>query len=170
MTMNAGAIAADHWTQDPNIGGGRIIGEACHYIDLMRFLTGSEISGFSATCIGSAPGIDVTDDKASITLSFKDGSFGTIHYLANGGKTFAKERIEVFTSNGVLQLDNFRKLTGYDWPGFKKDKLMKQDKGQNNCSKAFVAAINTGLESPIHFDEIMEVARISVDIAESLRK
>jgi predicted dehydrogenase len=170
MTMNAGAIPADHWTQDPVIGGGRIIGEACHYIDLMRFLTGSEIVGFNATCMGAAPGVDVTEDKASITLTFKDGSFGTIHYFANGGKAFAKERIEVFANNGVLQLDNFRKLTGYDWPGFKKDKLMTQDKGQDNCSKAFVSAISTGVESPINFDEIMEVARVSVDIAESLRK
>jgi predicted dehydrogenase/threonine dehydrogenase-like Zn-dependent dehydrogenase len=170
MTMNAGVIPADHWTQDTSVGGGRIIGEACHYIDLMRFLTGSEIVGFNATCMGAAPGVDITEDKAAITLTFKDGSFGTIHYLANGGKAFAKERIEVFANNGVLQLDNFRKLTGYDWPGFKKDKLMSQDKGQEDCSKAFISAINSGLESPINFDEIMEVARISVDIAESLRK
>jgi len=170
MTMNAGAIPANHWTQDPSLGGGRIIGEACHYIDLMRFLTGSEIVDFNATCMGAAPGVDVTEDKASITLTFQDGSFGTIHYLANGGKAFAKERIEVFANNGVLQLDNFRKLTGYDWPGFKKDKLMTQDKGQDNCSKAFVSAISSGVESPIHFDEIIEVARVSVDIAESLRK
>jgi asparagine synthetase B (glutamine-hydrolysing) len=118
----------------------------------------------------SKHGIEITEDKAAITLTFKDGSFGTILYLANGGKLFAKERIEVFANNGVLQLDNFRKLTGYDWPGFKKDKLMSQDKGQDNCSKAFVSAISTGIQSPIHFDEIMEVARVSVDIAESLRK
>ncbi|MFT4906437.1 MAG: putative dehydrogenase/threonine dehydrogenase-like Zn-dependent dehydrogenase [Oleispira sp.] len=169
MTMNAGVISADHWTQDSSVGGGRIIGEACHYIDLMRFLTGSEIVGFSATCMGAAPGVEVTEDKAAITLTFKDGSFGTIHYLANGGKAFAKERIEVFANNGVLQLDNFRKLTGYDWPGFNKNKLMTQDKGQDDCSKAFISAINSGVESPIDFDEIMEVARVSVDIAESLR-
>ena len=170
MTMNAGAIPAEHWTQDPSVGGGRIIGEACHYIDLMRFLTGSEIVDFNATCIGSSPGVDVTEDKASITLTFKDGSFGTIHYLANGGKAFAKERIEVFANNGVLQLDNFRTLTGYDWPGFKKDKLISQDKGQNICSKAFISAINSGLDSPINFEEIMEVARVSINIAEALRK
>ena len=170
MTMNAGAIPSDHWTQDPQVGGGRIIGEACHYIDLMRFLTGSEITGFTATCMGNADGVEITEDKASITLTFKDGSFGTINYLANGGKSFPKERIEVFANDGVLQLDNFRKLIGYDWKNFSKDKLRSQDKGQDNCSKAFVSAINTGVESPIHFDEIMEVARVSVDIAESLRK
>ncbi|PHQ94062.1 MAG: dehydrogenase [Pseudoalteromonas sp.] len=170
MTMNAGAIPSDHWTQDPEVGGGRIIGEACHYIDLMRFLTGSEITGFTATSMGKADGVDITEDKASITLTFKDGSFGTINYLANGGKAFAKERIEVFANDGVLQLDNFRKLIGYDWKGFSKDKLMTQDKGQSNCSKAFIGAIKSGAPSPISFDEIMEVARCSVDIAESLRK
>jgi len=170
MTMSAGAIPSDHWTQDPEIGGGRIIGEACHYIDLMRFLSGSEITGFTATCMGKADGVEITEDKASITLTFKDGSFGTINYLANGGKAFAKERIEVFANDGVLQLDNFRKLTGYDWKGFSKDKLRTQDKGQANCSKAFIDAIKQGEESPISFAEIMEVARISVDIAESLRK
>ncbi|AZQ85450.1 dehydrogenase [Colwellia sp. Arc7-635] len=170
MTMNAGAIPSDHWTQDPEIGGGRIIGEACHYIDLMRFLAGSEITGFTATCMGKADGVDITEDKASITLTFKDGSFGTINYLANGGKAFAKERIEVFANDGVLQIDNFRKLIGYDWKGFSKEKLMTQDKGQANCSTAFIESIQSGQASPIAFDEIMEVARCSVNISESLRK
>lgn len=170
MTMNAGAIPSDHWTQDPDIGGGRIIGEACHYIDLMRFLAGSEITGYTATCMGKADGVDITEDKASITLTFKDGSFGTINYLANGGKAFAKERIEVFANDGVLQIDNFRKLIGYDWKGFSKDKLMTQDKGQANCSTAFIESIQSGQASPISFDEIMEVARCSVNISESLRK
>lgn len=170
MTMNAGAIPSGHWTQDPSVGGGRIIGEACHYIDLMRFLAGSEITGFTATCMGAAPSVDVLEDKASITLTFKDGSFGTIHYLANGGNAFAKERIEVFANDAVLQLDNFRKLVGFDWKGFSKYKLMTQDKGQATCSKSFIESIESGIESPISFDEIMEVARCSVNIAEFLRK
>ena len=86
--------------------------------------------------------------------------------MANGGKSFAKERIEVFANDGVLKLDNFRKLEGFDWPGFKIDKLRTQDKGQNTCTKAFVESISKGIESPISFDEIMEVARVSVDVAE----
>lgn len=170
MTMNAGKIPADHWTQDAAVGGGRIIGEACHYIDLMRFLADSEFSGFSATCMGNAPGVEITEDKASITLSFKDGSFGTIHYLANGGKAFPKERIEVFAGDSVMSLDNFRTLTGYDVKGLKKDKLMSQDKGQNACTKAFVESIEKGKEAPIPFEQILEVARMSIDIAESLRQ
>lgn len=169
MTMNAGDIPADHWTQDPNIGGGRIIGEACHYIDLMRHLAGCKITGFNAMCLGDAPGVAIREDKASITLSFEDGSIGSIHYFANGGKAFPKERIEVFANDAVLQLDNFRKLVGFGWKGFSKQTLMSQDKGQNNCVKAFIDSIRNGLESPISFDEIIEVARVSCRIAESLR-
>lgn len=170
MTMNAGDIPADHWTQDAAVGGGRIIGEACHYIDLMRHLAGSKIIGFNAMCLGDAPGVAIREDKASITLSFKDGSIGTIHYFANGGKAFPKERIEVFSNDAVLQLDNFRKLLGFGWNGFSKMKLLSQDKGQKNCSKAFVESIQQGKASPISFDEIIEVARISCQVAESLRK
>ena len=169
MTMNAGFIPEEHWTQDPAVGGGRIIGEACHYIDLMRYLAGSKIVSFTATCIGSAHGMGVADDKATITLTFQDGSFGTIHYLANGGKVFPKERVEVFANDGVLQLDNFRKLVGFGWKGFKNYKLFKQDKGQVACTRAFVDAIKQGQAVPISFDEILEVARVSVAIATQLR-
>lgn len=169
MTMNAGAIPADHWVQDPEVGGGRIVGEACHYIDLMRYLVGYEIESYTATSIGKAPNIDITDDKASITLSFKDGSFGTIHYFANGGKVFPKERIEVFANNGVLVLDNFRSLVGYGWDGFKKNKTFSQDKGQNACSKAFISSIESCGLSPIPANEVFEVARVSIDIANDLR-
>lgn len=170
MTMNAGDIPSDHWTQDPAVGGGRIIGEACHYIDLMRHLAGCKIIGFNAMCMGDAPGVAIREDKASITLSFEDGSIGTIHYFANGGKDFPKERIEVFANDAVLQLDNFRKLVGFGWKGFSKMKLSSQDKGQNDCSKAFVDSIKQGSVSPISFDEIIEVARVSCQVAEQLRK
>ncbi len=170
MTMNAGDIPAGHWTQDVTIGGGRIIGEACHYIDLMRHLAGSKITGFNAMCIGDAPSVAIREDKASITLSFEDGSIGTIHYFANGGKDFPKERIEVFANGAVLQLDNFRNLTGFGWKGFSKMKLSSQDKGQNNCSKSFIDSIKLGAISPIPFDEILEVARVTCQVAEQLRR
>lgn len=169
LTMNAGEIPANHWTQDPAVGGGRIIGEACHYIDLMRFLAGSEITGFNATKMGDVPGVEITEDKASITLTFADGSFGTILYFANGGKAFPKERIEVFASNAALQLDNFKTLHSYDWPGFKTKRLFSQDKGQKACAEAFVKAINEGKATPIPANEIFEVSRVSIQVAESLR-
>jgi predicted dehydrogenase/threonine dehydrogenase-like Zn-dependent dehydrogenase len=169
MTVNAGAIPASHWTQDELVGGGRIVGEACHFIDLLRHLVGAPITGFDAVSIGAAPGVAVTDDKASITLRFADGSMGTIIYVASGHKSFPKERLEVFAGGAVLQLDNFRMLTGYGWPGFRKQKLWQQDKGQRACAAAFVAAVRDGAASPIPFAELLEVSRVTIDIAEALR-
>lgn len=168
MTMNAGAIPADTWIQDNAVGGGRIIGEACHYIDLMRYLAGAEITSVQARRIGDHPTLEVTEDKAAITLGFADGSFGTIHYLANGGKTFPKERIEVFAGDAVLQLDNFRKLKGYGWKGFKKMNLMRQDKGQEACAAAFLESIAQGTTMPIPFEELIGVARVSIEAADQL--
>lgn len=169
MTMNAGAIPDSHWTQDASVGGGRIIGEACHFIDLMRFLAGSSIVSIQARRMGDAQGLAVTEDKASITLGFEDGSFGTILYLANGAASFPKERVEVFAAGRVLQLDNFRKLKGYGWPGFSKMNLWRQDKGQNACAAAFLKAIEKG-EPAIPPEEIFEVARVTIEIAQLLRE
>jgi predicted dehydrogenase len=169
MTMNAGAIPPNHWTQDSAVGGGRIIGEACHFIDLMRFLTGSPIVSFQARRMGDAASMAITEDKASITLGFEDGSFGTIMYLANGAASFPKERVEVFAAGRVLQLDNFRKLKGYGWPGFSKMNLWKQDKGQNACAAAFLHAVQNG-KPAIPLEEIFEVASVTINLAEQLRK
>ena len=169
MTMNAGAIPGDHWTQDIEVGGGRIIGEACHFIDLMRFLAGSEIISVQARRMGEAPGVAVSEDKAAITLGFADGSFGTIHYLANGAASFPKERVEVFAAGKVLQLDNFRKLRGFGWAGFKKMNLWRQDKGQNACAAAFLSAIERGGMGPIPAKELFEVASITLDVVDQLR-
>ncbi len=170
MTMNAGEIPKEHWTHDVEIGGGRILGEACHYIDLMRYLSGSKIKSFNVIKMGENDYVEFTDDKALISLTFEDGSIGSIHYFANGGKSFPKERIEVFCDNAVLQLDNFRKLRGFGWKGFKNMNLWSQDKGQRSCVRSFMRSVREGGESPIPQDEIFEVARISVDIAESMRK
>lgn len=169
MTVNAGAIPGDHWVQDALVGGGRIIGEGCHFIDLMRHLVGHPIVDFQAMMMGNVPGVEVREDKASITLSFEDGSFGTIHYLANGGSAFPKERIEVFCDNAVLQMDNYRVLKGFGWNGFKKMKLFKQDKGQKACAKDFIDAIREGKDAPITYDEVMESSRVSIEVANALR-
>jgi predicted dehydrogenase len=169
MTMNAGALPADHWAQDILVGGGRIIGEACHFIDLMRHLVGKPIVSVQARRMGESSGAMVTEDKASIVLGFEDGSFGTIMYLANGAASFPKERIEVFAAGRVLALDNFRKLRGFGWPGFGSMNLWKQDKGQKACAAAFLQALQTGREA-IPLDEVMEVARISIEVAEILRR
>jgi len=169
MTMNAGAMPPEHWTQVAEIGGGRIVGEACHYIDLMRFLAGSSITSVQARRMGDSAGVSVTDDKAVIVLGFADGSFGAIHYLANGAASFPKERVEVFAAGRILQLDNFRKLTGFGWPGFSKMNLRRQDKGQVACAQAYVDAISSGKTAPIPGNEIFEVARVTIEVAELLR-
>ena len=169
MTMNAGNIPVEHWTQDVLVGGGRILGEACHYIDLMRYLAGASIVSFQALRMGAAPGIDVLEDKASILLGFSDGSFGTINYLANGANSFPKERIEIFTAGRVLQLDNFCKLKAFGWPGFKKMNLFRQDKGQKKCPEAFLKAIENGEPSPIPAEELFEVAEVSINVVDALR-
>lgn len=170
MTMNAGFVPPEHWTQDPQIGGGRVIGEACHYIDLMRFFAGSEISSVFAKGLTESDKTHPNDDIVIITLGFADGSIGTINYLSNGGADFPKERIEVFVSGRTLRIENFIRMRGYNWPGFKKYNLWAQDKGHTDCVAAFVRAIENGQSMPIPAVEIFEVAQITLDAAAMLRE
>jgi predicted dehydrogenase len=169
MTVNAGAIPADHWTQDSLTGGGRIVGEACHFIDLLRHLAGAEIVALDALSMGPHPAVAVTDDKTVISMRFADGSIGTVHYLANGDRGFPKERLEIFAVGRTLQLDNFLKLRAWGWPGFRGMRLRRQDKGARQCVEAFVAAIRNGGPSPIPRDEVLEVARYSIAAAQAAR-
>jgi len=164
ITVNAGQIPADHWTQDPEVGGGRIIGEGCHFIDLIRFLVGCPITGVKSTVIGNYSKVEPRSDKITFTLTFSDGSFGTVHYLANGHKSFPKERVEVFYAGRVLALDNFRVLKGYGWPGFKTMRLLRQDKGHTAEVQEFIDVIKKGKESPIPAEELFEVTRVSFEI------
>ena len=162
MTINAGAILKDHWTQDKEIGGGRILGEACHFIDLLRFLVGRKIIDYKIQFMNS-----LSDDTATIQLKFEDNSIGTINYFSNGSKSFPKEKLEIFAGGGILELNNFRKLVGYDWPGFKKMNLWRQDKGHQNCVNAFVDAVSNNKPPPIPFEEILEVSKISINLVKN---
>lgn len=166
MTVNAGAIPPNHWTQKPNEGGGRIIGEGCHFIDLLRHLTAAPILSAHAAQLGAASGATVPEDKVTLTLTFGDGSIGTVHYFANGHKSFPKERLEVFCGGRVLQLDNFIRLTGFGWPSFKKMNLWRQDKGHSAEMAALIASIRDDKPSPIPFEELAEVARVAIDLAD----
>ena len=154
MTVNAGQIPASHWTQDREIGGGRIVGEACHFIDLMRHLAKS------ATYMDAPSG-----DTATVQLAFADGSIGTVHYFANGSRAYPKETLEVFAAGRVLRLENYLKVTGYGWPGMKRTRAWRQDKGYNAFAAAYVAALAGKAPAPIAFDEVMEVSRIAIDLA-----
>jgi predicted dehydrogenase len=165
MTVNAGAIPAGHWTQDRQTGGGRIVGEACHFIDLLRYLAAAPVEKHGVAMMASPTG-----DTATITLTFADGSVGSIHYFANGSKSFPKERLEVFSGGRILQLDNFRRLHGFGWPGFRKMNLWRQDKGQKACAAAFVRAVEQGGAAPIPFEELLEVGKITIGIAEATRQ
>jgi predicted dehydrogenase/threonine dehydrogenase-like Zn-dependent dehydrogenase len=168
-TVNAGAIPVNHWTQSALVGGGRLIGEGCHFIDLMRFLAGAPIERWQVMTIGAPGEGGVRDDKAVVTLGFADGSVGTLNYFANGHASFPKERIEAFCRGRVLQLDNFRRMRGFGWKGFGKMSLWRQDKGQQATAAAFVAAIRTGTAAPIPFEELIEVARATIAIGEAAR-
>lgn len=167
MTVNAGAIPEDHWTQDPLVGGGRIVGEACHFIDLLRHLAAASIAEFEVAKMQSAKGMLIADTVV-ISLRFVDGSLGVINYFSNGNKTYPKERLEVFCGGRILVLNNFRKLTGYGWPGFNSMTTWRQDKGQIACVRAFVEAIKAGKPSPISPEEIFEVSRIAIEAAERI--
>jgi threonine dehydrogenase-like Zn-dependent dehydrogenase/predicted dehydrogenase len=169
MTVNAGDIPADNWTQDPLVGGGRVIGEACHFIDLLRFVADSPIVSIQTTAMGENTAVAIRDDKVSFTISFVDGSVGTVHYLANGHKSFPKERLEVFCGGKILQLDNFRKLQGYGFSNFKKLNLWNQDKGNNDCAKSFVKAIETNQGQLIPWVELLEVSEASITVAKAAR-
>lgn len=162
MLINAGVIPANHWTQDPEIGGGRVIGEACHFIDLARFLIGQPIRKAAAAAMR---GNQQCPDTAQITLEFEDGSLASLQYYANGHRSFAKERIEVFAAGKILQLDNFRVLRGYGWPGFRTFRTWKQEKGHAASVQAFLNAIKSGCSAPIPAQEIFEVSRITIEIA-----
>jgi predicted dehydrogenase/threonine dehydrogenase-like Zn-dependent dehydrogenase len=143
-TVNAGTIPADHWVHDAASGGGRIIGEGCHFIDFLAFLADSPITGVEARMMGRAAGLAVQEDKMTILLDFADGSTGVVHYFANGSKRFPKERVEVFNQGRVLVLDNFRRLQGYGWPRFRNQWLWQQDKGHAAELQAFLERIRTG--------------------------
>ena len=164
FNVNAGHIDEEHWTQDNDVGGGRVVGEACHFIDLLRFLADCPILDWNQNSMNSN-----SKDTLSIGLKFEDGSIGTINYFANGPKSLPKERLEIFSQGRALQLDNFRKLKGFSWPGFTKMNLWKQDKGQNECASAFLNAIKGKTPSPIPIEEIFEIAKVSIEIATNQR-
>lgn len=168
ITVNAGEIPPDHWTQDPAIGGGRIIGEACHFVDLARHLIGAPIIAHRSIPLGRHASMRVRSDKVTLMLEFSDGSVGSIHYLANGEKGFPKERVEVFSGGRILQLDNFLRLRGWGWPTFRKMNLWRQDKGAQQSVSLFLKAIREGRAAPIPLDEIVEVSRVSIKLAQEV--
>lgn len=165
-TMNAGFIPPDVWVQDMKVGGGRIIGEACHFIDLLTYLTGSQVTSVVMNAMGINP--EENTDNAVITLKFANGSQGVINYFSNGSKEYAKERIEIFSQGRILVLDNFRKLKGY---GFKDFSSMSTslDKGHKSQFVKLIKQIKEGGPSIIPFEDIINTTKASFAAIESLR-
>ena len=167
MMVNAGALPANHWTLDPVQGGGRIIGEACHFIDLLSFIAGSPIKTVVAVQIGGR--IAIQEDKMSIVLGLADGSVGTVHYFANGSKSYPKETLEVFSERRVLRLDDFQRLTGYGVRGFRKFKTFRQDKGRTAEFVSFAERVAAGGPPLIPFEQLENVTRAALAAVESAK-
>ncbi len=166
-TMNAGFIPANSWVHDRAVGGGRILGEACHFIDLITFLTGSRVQAVCMNAMGQNP-TEITDN-ASILLKFENGSTGVINYFSNGHKAYSKERVEVYSQERTLILDNFRTLEGYGFKGFSKLKT-QQDKGHKSQFEALIARVQAGGESLIPLNDIINTTQTAFAALQSLRE
>jgi predicted dehydrogenase len=166
-TMNAGEIPASSWVHDLAVGGGRIVGEACHFIDLCSYLTGSRVVAVCMNAMGQSP--EENTDNTSILLRYENGSNAVINYFANGNKSYSKERIEVHSQGRSLVLDNWRTLRGFGFKGFSRLKK-KQDKGHSEQFRLLVERVKNGGEALISFEEIVNTTRASFAAIQSLRE
>lgn len=166
-TMNAGSIPPNVWVHDMKTGGGRIIGEACHFIDLITFLTGSKVTDVCMNAMGLNS--EENTDNASILLKYENGSTGVINYFSNGSKSYSKERIEVYSQDRTLVMDNFRETRGYGFKGFSKMKT-KQDKGHNEQFRLITERLKNGGASLIPFEELINTTKASFAAIESLKR
>ena len=164
--VNAGYIPLNHWTHDPEQGGGRIIGEGCHFIDFITFLVGQAPVSVSAQALPD--GGKYSEDNVSMTFTFPDGSIGVVDYLANGDKSFPKERVEVFCGGRIAVLDDFRAL---ELVGAGRRKAIRgaQDKGWKDEWVAFAKAIQEGGVPPIPYEQLIGVTRATFAAVESIR-
>lgn len=166
-TMNAGAIPANVWVHDMEVGGGRIIGEACHFIDLCSFFTGSKVISVCMNAMETNPAENT--DNASIMLKYENGSTAVINYFANGSKAYSKERVEIFHQERVLIMDNWRKLKAYGFKAMSGDSSA-QDKGHANQFKLLVDTVSKGGEAIVPFDSIVNTTKASFAAIESLKQ
>jgi len=164
--VNAGYIPLNHWTQDPAQGGGRVIGEGCHFVDFLAFLAGAAPVSVSAHALPDNG--KYRQDNLSMAFTFPDGSVGVVDYLANGDKSFPKERLEVFCGGGVAVLDDFRSLEMVH-DGHRTVTRKAQDKGWYNEWVAFSQAIREGGEPPIPYEQMVGVTKATFAAMESLR-
>ena len=167
--VNAGRIPRDHWIHDPEKGGGRIVGEVCHFVDLMQFGSVPRRFQFSPKPCLVTTQPQLIEDSVFITLRFADGSNGWIAYLAEGDNSLAKERVEIFGEGKTFVLDDFRRATLYRNGQRGTSQLRSQDKGQADEVKAVCAMVLEGGPSPIALDELAATTRATFRILDSLR-
>ncbi len=163
--VNAGMVAADHWVHDQQIGGGRILGEVCHFIDLCTFIADSRVTGVSAMAMDSA---DKKQDTVTISLTMANGSIASISYFSNGQKDLAKEKIEIFSGGVVAVIDDFKSITTYGKNV--SEKSGKQDKGHQKEVQLFLESLREGKPSPISFDEIYHSMLVTFKVLESIAR
>ena len=166
-TMNAGNLPANVWVHDMIIGGGRIIGEACHFIDLITYLTGSKVKAVCMNAMGLNP--EENTDNATILLKYENGSTGVINYFSNGSKAYSKERVEVYSQERTLIMDNYRITQGFGFKGFSSLKT-SIDKGHKNQFHKLISQIKNGGDVLIPFEEIVNTTKTSFAAIESLQK
>jgi len=166
--INAGYKEKNDWYQDKDIGGGRIIGEVCHFIDTYQYVTGALPVSVFAQTIKTDNQATTLEDNVIITLQFSDGSTGSIFYLANGDPQFSKEYIEIFCENKVAVMDNFTKLTTMAKGKKRVKKSVLQDKGHKIEMKALIESVKDGTASPISFESIYATTLTSFKIHESI--
>ncbi len=167
--VNAGRVPPGHWAHDQAEGGGRIIGEVCHFIDFMQFMTGSLVTRVFAESISSRTHEVVDEDSVFITLRLADGSNGSIAYLAEGSGALPKERIEIFGAGKSFVIEDFRSATAYHNGREKKTKLREQDKGQKDEVRAVCAMVLEGKPAPISLEDLATTTRATFRIRDSLR-
>ena len=167
--MNAGFLPANHWSQDPEEGGGRILGEVCHFIDFLTYMAGAWPVRIQTHALANN-GL-YSDDNLTIQLEFANGSQGTITYVANGDKTFSKERVEVFGGAAVGVLEDFRELELIRGGRKQTERSrLSQDKGHSAEWAAFLKALRTGAAPPIPFEELVAVSLATLRALESRRR
>lgn len=167
--MNAGFIPKEHWVHDQIQGGGRILGEACHLVDLVRFLADSRPVKVYAEMIDLDNKIS-TEDNILINIDFKNGSKGSIIYTSLGNKRAPKEYLEIFGDNQIMTINNFKSAEIYKKNSVGKKWLMNQDKGHNLEFKEFIESIRQGKPSPIPLNELAESTLITIKAIESTKK
>jgi predicted dehydrogenase len=167
--VNAGRVPREHWTQDASEGGGRIVGEVCHFIDLMQFLTGAAPTSVYAAAVAANSGNAISEDSVMITLQFADGSNGMIAYLAEGDGSLPKEHIEIFGEGKTFVIEDFRSARLYADGREKKETLRQQDKGQAEETRLACAVVLEGKPAPISLQELEATTRATFRIKDSLR-